>query len=352
MAANKRDVHILECSLRDSSYAVDFQFSPEHVRRVARGLEEAGFQFIEVGHGLGLGVTQPSMGIAAATDEEYLEATATALQKAKFGTFLIPGIADKKHLNLLREYHASFVRLGCNATESASVIDYISTAKDLGLMVFVNLMKSYTLPVNELVKIAKILKNRGADVLYLVDSAGGMFPEEVTNYVRAIKESVQDLKIGIHAHNNLQLAVANSLATIDAGGDFIDTTLRGVGRSAGNAQTEVVLGALQKKGYMKEIDLTRTFDVAEKIFSPILESLLEKYPHLNRMELSRGFNDIEITLGLARCHSSFLKHMHEVAQDYSVDLRKLVMEVSLKDCINPSRNLMVETAKSLSRHKK
>lgn len=348
MTANGRDIHILECSLRDSSYAVDFQFSVEHTRQVAHGLEEAGFQFVEVGHGLGLGVTQPNMGIAAATDEQYLEAVASTLKRTKFGTFLIPGIGELRHLDMLRSYGASFVRIGCNATEVDSVKDFIPYAKKLGLMTFVNLMKTYAVSQKNFLQIAGDLYERGIDVLYLVDSAGCMSPNDIHSYVQTVKEGLDQLKVGLHAHNNLHLAVANALAAVEAGCDFIDTTLRGVGRSAGNAQTEVVLGLLQREGYLPHIDLYRTLDLSEKVFLPILESLATRVPNLNKFELYRGVSDIEIVVGLAKCHSSFLKNMTLMADRYQVDLRRLILAVSKVDFVNPSKELIENIARDLS----
>jgi 4-hydroxy 2-oxovalerate aldolase/long-chain acyl-CoA synthetase len=244
----RKKIQILECTLRDGSYAIDYQFTAEDTAIITSGLEQAGFELIEIGHGLGLNASSPLIGLSAATDEEYLEAAAKSLKKAKFGMFFIPGIGRKKTLDLAAKYKMDFVRIGTNVTEVEQAEPYIKYAKELGFLVFSNLMKSYALPIDEFIKKAELASRYGADVIVVVDSAGGMMPEEVHNYISRIKREI-GVKVGFHGHNNLLLAIANTVEAVKAGAEIVDSSLQGIGRSAGNAQTEILVMVLEKRVY-------------------------------------------------------------------------------------------------------
>jgi len=323
---------ILECTLRDASYPVGYQFTAEDTAVIAAGLEDAGFRWIEIGHGLGMGASTPQIGIAAASDEEYLEAAASVLKVAKFGVFFIPGIANHQHLKLAAKYGAGFVRIGTNVTETEQAEEFVKQAKDLGMAVSCNLMKSYALPIQEVLRRAKTLDHWGTDIISVVDSAGGMVPDEVTEYVHQLKENV-GARVGFHGHNNLQLAVANTLAALHAGASVLDCTLRGLGRSSGNAQTEVLVILLMKLGHQLGIDLYKTMDLGERLIGPLAQG--------------RGVDAIEVTSGYAQFHSSFTKFIDQVSREEGVDPRELIIRVSQVDKVNVTEELARSVAKEL-----
>ncbi len=174
---------ILEVTLRDGSYLIDFQFTAEDTATIAAALESIGFRWIEVGHGLGLNASQSGKGMAAATDEEYMEAAAQALQHAKWGMFFIPGIGREEDLRLAARYGMSFIRIGTNVTETAQAEPYIALAKELGLIVSYNAMKSYAVSPAEFGRVVAQVHAWGADIACLVDSAGSMDPDAVAAYL-------------------------------------------------------------------------------------------------------------------------------------------------------------------------
>lgn len=327
-------LEILECTLRDGSYPISYQFTVEDTAVIAAGLEQAGFRKIEVGHGLGLGVSTPEIGVAAATDEEYLEAASSVLREASFGMFFIPGIADESHLDLAAKYNMNFVRVGTNITETQNAERYIKYARDLGLEVSSNLMKTYVLPPEEALQRAIDVDRWGADVVVIVDSAGGMLPPEVAEYVRLFKENV-GAAIGFHGHNNFQLAIANALAAIEAGATVIDTSLRGMGRSAGNAQTEVLVTVLGKMGIDLGIDIRKTMDLSECLIAPLVQE--------------HGVDDIAVTAGYALFHSSYLKIIYRVAQKMNLDPRDLIVRVSEIEKVRVTEELATKVAEEIRR---
>ncbi|MCG2689722.1 4-hydroxy-2-oxovalerate aldolase [Candidatus Parcubacteria bacterium] len=333
MNLKNRKINILECTLRDGSYAIDFQFSGQNTKDIARALEDVGFEYIEVGHGVGLGAAETGRGQAKETDEQYLKSASEVLTKAKFGMFFIPWMAQKKHLDLAKKYKMSFVRIGTHPGEIEGAKEAVLYAKDLGFEVHLNFMKTYSLPAEEFVKKALIADSWGVDVLTIVDSAGCMLPEQVKDYVKALKDKAK-AKIGFHGHNNLQLVIANVLAAIEAGCDFVDTSLRGMGLSAGNAQTEILLCLLEKFGYKTGINLYKVMDIAEKMLVPL-------------MQKEQGVSDLEVISGFAGFHSAFLPLFEKIAQEQAVDVRRLIVEVSKEELVRPSKELIESKAKIL-----
>jgi 4-hydroxy-2-oxovalerate aldolase len=320
----------MECTLRDGSYAIDFQFTAEDTYRICRGLDQAGFGWIEIGHGFGMGASGAQFGEAAASDEQYLRAAAAACREARFGMFFLPGIARHEHLDLAHSYGMGFVRIGTNISRSAEARPYIEHARRLGMTVAYNAMKSYAAPAPELAVRLKQAADWGADLVYVVDSAGGMLPAEVSAYVRQVCDLVP-VPVGFHGHNNMQLAVANCLAAIDAGSRMVDTTLQGIGRGGGNAQTEVLVVVLEKLGYALGIDLFQTYDLGEQAVTPL-------------MKRAQGISSLDLTLGRAQFHSSYLPLIEQVAEETGMDPRQLICDVSRVNRENPTAELIRQVA--------
>jgi 4-hydroxy-2-oxovalerate aldolase len=296
-------VILLECTLRDGSYAIDYQFSTIDTERIAKALSEAGFEWIEVGHGVGLGASEKGIGVAKETDLEYIRAGKRAVEGsgAMIGVFFIPGIGRADHLDQACAEGLGFVRVGSNITEFESAETAVRYAKSLGLTVSVNLMKSYAVGPEEFARICRQVEQFGADTVVLVDSAGGMLPDEVYKYSSTALQSI-DIPLGFHGHNNFQLAIANCLAARRAGSRVLDVSLRGMGRSAGNAQTEILLALLEKTGDATGIDLLKTMDVGEQLVAPLMPS-------------QKGVDDVAVATGAGRFHSSFLPRVKKAAEE-------------------------------------
>ncbi len=333
-----KKITILDCTLRDGSYAIDYQFTAEDTAIIAAALEQAGLELIEVGHGVGMNASNCGKGVAAATDEEYLEAASRVLKRAKFGMFFIPGIGREDDLKMAAKYGMGFVRVGTNITEVDESAKYVELAKKLGLRVSANLMKSYALPPAEFLKQAKKSEKFGADILVVVDSAGGMLPQDVIDYISILKENT-NLPIGYHGHNNLGLAVSNTLEAVKAGAITVDASLRGMGRSAGNAQTEILVLLLEKLGYFTGIDVYKAMDIAEGVLKPL-------------MRREQGVDAVGVTSGYAQFHSSFLTTIYKVAQRYQIDPRELIVRVSEIDRVDVSEELAEGMAKELDKERK
>lgn len=339
MKKNETKLELLDTTLRDGGYHIDFQFTAEDTARVCRGLEDAGYGIIEIGHGLGLGASSPKLGVAAATDEEYAEAAAKSLKKARFGAFFIPGVGTKEQLKTARGIGMHFIRIGTNVTDIEKGRPFVEYAKELGFEVWYNFMKTYAVPPAEFARLAAQTAKWGADAVAVVDSAGCMTPDEVRAYVSAAKAACGGAAVGIHAHNNLHLAMANSLSAIEAGADRVDVTLRGMGRSSGNAQSDVLLALLKKLGRPLPADYYKTTDLSEECIAPRLQ------------KRGQGSDPEELTCGAEGFHSGYMPLVEEASRAYGVDFRDLIGAVCRANLINPSRELFFEKAKELSRSK-
>ncbi len=325
-------MEILDTTIRDGGYAVDFNFSCSDVRNISSKLEEMGIGLIEIGHGMGLNASSPKNGIAAQTDEEYMRAAGEVLTKSKFGMFCIPGIARLEDLQLAADCGASFIRVGINADQIPLTEPYIREAKDLGLTVMTNYMKSYVLTPDEFAQNVMLSEKYGADCVYIVDSAGGMFPNEIQEYYNTIRE-YSSIRLGFHGHNNLGLAVTNSVYCAKLGFDFIDCSLQGLGRSSGNACTEMFLAILEKNGYQTDVDLVELFSAGYDLLRPITNK-----------ELADPFDYV---CGYAGFHTSYLNQIHTCAEEFDVNPFRLIIEYSKHDQANMDYDKLCSVATGL-----
>jgi 4-hydroxy-2-oxovalerate aldolase len=324
---------ILEVTLRDGSYLINFQFTSHDTAVICRELEQAGFSMIEIGHGIGLGASEAGLGQAAESDESYLRAAADTLQQARWGMFCIPGIARLEHIDMAAEYGMKFIRIGTDVSEMERSAPFIERAKKYGMYVSANFMKSYAMEPTQFAQKARLTQEFGSDVLCIVDSAGGMLPEEMEQYFVAV-QAMCDIPLGFHGHNNLELAVANSLRAVELGAVVIDTSLQGMGRSAGNTPTEIFIMAMKRKGYAMNYNPLQIMDIGERYIKPML--------------VRRGYESIDIVSGYSQFHSSYMGIIREYASKHHIDPRRLIIELCKRDKVNAPPQLVEEVAQQIS----
>ncbi len=325
---------ILETTLRDGSYTINFQFTASDTELIAAALEDAGFELIEVGHGVGLNASNCGAGQAAQTDEEYMAAAARALKKAKFGMFCIPGIARLEDIDKAAEHGMGFIRIGTDVSRMEESEPFIARARKHGMYVTANFMKSYVMDPKGFAEKARLSQKFGSEALYLVDSAGGMFPEDIEAYFQAVRD-VCDIPLGFHGHDNLGLAVINTLKAIELGAALADTSLQGFGRSAGNAATELVVAALRRRGVPVPIDLMKVFDAGEKFIKPLITT--------------RGLDSLDIVAGYSLFHSSFMGVIKKYSDKYKIDPRKLIIGVTQETQVSAPPDLVERIAREISK---
>ncbi len=327
---------IMDCTLRDGANVVGAGFSKELTRLMLEGLIESHLDTIEMGHCTGLGSMKHGGKQAPVTDEEYLDVMAPFAQKAHIGMFQAAANADEELIALAKSKGLSFLRVGINASEGKKAETAVKMVRKYGLEAKFSLMKAYVSTPEELAEEAKLLESYGAQAITIMDSAGYMFPDQAAAYTEALVKAVS-VPVGFHGHSNMGLAIANALAAEKAGAAFIDCGLMGMARSAGNIMTEVAIAAFQREGKAAEYPLYTLLDFIDKRLMPAMEK--EGYHN--------PLKPLDLILGMAGCHSSFIPVYKEVAADKKVNLYQLIVETSKLDRKSPTRALMEQVAQSL-----
>ncbi|OLN21788.1 4-hydroxy-2-oxovalerate aldolase [Domibacillus antri] len=336
METNKK-VTITEVALRDGSHAIRHQYTTEQVASVAGALDKAGVPYIEVSHGDGLGGSSLQYGLSKTNEMELIEAAVSAVDQAKIAVLLIPGIGTVSDLNEAASLGAKMARVATHVTEADVAPQHISRAKELGMETVGFLMMSHMASPEKLTEQAKLMESYGADTVYIVDSAGALLPHETAERIRRLKSELS-VNIGFHAHNNLSLAMANTLAAIQEGADRIDGSIRCLGAGAGNTQTEVLVAVLERMGIQTGIDLYKMMDIAEDLVAPILEK---------PQEITKG----SLVLGYAGVYSSFLLHSERAAQQFGVDSRDILIELGKQKVVGGQEDMIFDVAAELAKQK-
>ena len=321
---------LMDVTLRDGSYAVNFQFSERDTAILYENLCKAGFEYIEIGHGMGLGAGKLRDSEALCTDEEYLQAVQNCEGMSKYGMFCIPGVAKVEDVELLSRYRASFVRVGTNINEVEKSKKYIEKAKECDLLVMANYMKSYVATPDQFKQCVRKSKDYGADIIYVVDSAGNMNMDDIAVYYDAVRE-IGDIQLGFHGHNNLGMAVSNSLFAMKLGFDFVDVSVSGMGRSSGNAAAELVVANIIKDEGDSAYDCQKIIEIANRYIKPIY-----KHDQLNALDIYSGF------------HTSYMKYIHKYASKYNVNPLELIVSYAENDKVNMDEDLLKNIAEKMS----
>ena len=327
-------IKILDITLRDGMHPLKHQLPAEEMAHVASKIDTAGVDVIEFGHGNGLAGSSFQYGFAASSDREYLEAVSKAVSNTKLGIIIIPGIGTRQELTMALENGVSVARFATQITECDIAEQHIRMATDMGFEPRAVLPCASALSIGDTVKFAKMSESYGAKVVYLLDGGGYLLPEMVYERVEAMKKAL-NVEIGFHGHNNLQLAVANSLAAVEAGATNVDCCMKGLGAGAGNCPTEIFAAVCERKGYETGINLYNAMDVAEQAVKPIMPKPIE-------------FDNDSLMLGYAGVYSSFLLFAKRAGEQYGVDPRDVIKEMGKRQCTEGQENLCIECAFDLA----
>jgi 4-hydroxy 2-oxovalerate aldolase len=323
-------INLVDTSLRDGMHSVSHAFTPEQMGAVAAALDPAGLRLVEAAHGDGLGGSSFQYGFAAASDLEYVEAVVAAAERTEVAVLLLPGIGTIKMLEEARQRGAGAVRVATHCTEADISAQHIAWAREQGMTTIGFLMMSHMLEPAALAEQAALMESYGAEVVYVVDSAGALVPDGARERAEALRDRLE-VEVGFHAHNNLGCAVGNSLAAVAAGATWVDGSLRGLGAGAGNAATEVLAAALDKAGVETGADVFALMDAAEDVVAPLLPR-----PQI----IDRG----SLMLGYAGVYSSFLRHTERAAEKYGVDARELLVELGRRGVVGGQEDVIIEVA--------
>ncbi|HWC81078.1 MAG TPA: 4-hydroxy-2-oxovalerate aldolase [Pseudonocardiaceae bacterium] len=335
--SDELDLRITDTSLRDGSHHKRHQFTGDEVRAIVGALDGAGIPVIEVTHGDGLGGSSFNYGFSHTPEQELITIAADTAKNAKIAVLMLPGVGVTEDIGIAADNGASVCRIATHCTEADVSVQHFGVARDRGLETVGFLMMAHSQPPEMLAGQARIMADAGCQCVYVVDSAGALVLEQVSERVEAlVSELGEDAQVGFHGHENLDLAVANSVAAARAGAVQIDGSTRRFGAGAGNTPIEAFVGVCDKLGFRTGVDFFKIVNAAEDVVLPAMPEECR----LDRMALMMGY---------AGVYSSFLKHAYRQAERYGVSGAEILVRAGARKLVGGQEDQLIDIALEIQR---
>jgi len=326
-------VLISDATLRDGNHAVSHKISEEDIRSYSKWADSAGADWVEVGHGNGLGASSFHIGKSAVSDEVALSTAREALKRASLSVHVMPGIASiGRDINLAIDLGVDIFRIASHCTEANTTLRYLDYVREIGKHAVGVLMMSHMSTPDEFLQQAQLMQNAGAEAVMLMDSAGSLIPPQIKERFEILTSELE-IPTGIHAHNNLGYSTSNTIVAVQSGARIVDACIAGFGAGAGNAQIELVIPLLFDLGFI-DFEGSEYFEVAEKSLKSFANSPVS--------------NSLTIATGRAGLFSGFLKPIQRTAIEFGISPLAIISELGNRKVVAGQEDMVLEVAKYLS----
>ncbi len=326
------NLKINDVTLRDGNHAVSHSIDIKFIGKYCKTIDQAGLYSVEVGHGNGLGASSLQVGLCAENDIDMLTTARASLKNTRLCVHSIPSFATiNKNLNTAINLGVDVFRIGTHCTEADVTERHINYLKNKNKEVYGALMMIHLTDFDTLLSECKKIESYGADGVILMDSVGHFTNEEVSNLISNLKKDL-DFEIGFHAHNNLGMAISNSLDALKCGAGILDGSAFGLGAGAGNAQLEVLIAIFNKK--------TPVYSLKSVVECANL--IRNQFPN----DLPR-IDDSSLFSGLYGVFSGFKKHVQRIALQYDLNEHDIWFELGKNNVIAGQEDLIIDIALKL-----
>ncbi len=272
------ELKVLDCTIRDGGLVNDSRFTDDQVKTVYETCVAAGIDYMEIGYmNSPKAFPKKQYGPWRHSAEEDLRRVVGDHTAKKTGLKLAAmldagGKSDWAHQPLpCKDSVLDMLRIACYASQISEAAEMLAHAHELGYETALNIMAISTVKDAEIDQVLEIARTTPAKVVVVVDSNGNLYREQVDHLVKKYKKALTgtDKEVGMHAHNNMQLAFANTIEAIILGCNRVDSTMMGLGRGAGNCPTELLLGFLRNPKFK----LRPVLDTIQNTILPLREKL-------------------------------------------------------------------------------
>ena len=254
LVSYRPDIKVVDCTLRDGGIVNDFKFDDEFVKDLYKANIAAGVDYMEFGYKASKEIFNvEDFGKWKFCDEESIrEIVGDNDTDLKIAVMADVGRTDyKKDIIPKKDSVIDMIRVATYVNTIPAAKEMINYCADLGYEVTINIMAVSTASEKDLDLALDMLGQSKASVIYLVDSYGSLYPEQIREFAKKYLKVAEKYgkSIGIHAHNNQQLAFANTIESCIMGVSYLDATMSGMGRGAGNCYMELLMGFLRNPKY-------------------------------------------------------------------------------------------------------
>jgi 4-hydroxy 2-oxovalerate aldolase len=326
-------VNFYDVTLRDGNHAARHTLSAKFVADYCDIADKSGLWGVEVGHGNGIGASSFLVGKASTSDQVLLETARAHLGRAKLSVHLIPGFATiKKDIIPAIDIGVDVFRVGTHVTEVDTARKHIEFISEHNKICHGVMMMSHTVDARSQAAQAIELERFGASAVIVMDSAGHFVPSDVRERIRSIKDSV-DVEVGFHAHNNLEMGVANALMALEEGAQIIDGSSMGLGAGSGNASLEAII-----------VNYRRSFADDQEL-TPYLE--MSQLVELECQDFLPRTTSSSIQSGNAGVFSGFAPQVRQISNEFGISQEELWQELGKRRLVAGQESMIREIAQDL-----